>query len=145
MTTIENSSANVQPPMTDEQIDFETKRKKAQEMMKRLKVKIQKNTPWMAKPELGEYKKLFFDIEKVKEETAPDAYRKPTKENPNPTRDVVAFTVRTEEGDEKPFQLTPNEAMEVYKILDRKGGSSWIEVGRESTTKGGTKLTFLAL
>lgn len=140
MTTFEN--INIQPPNKD--IGYEAKRRKAEEAVKRLKAKIQRNIPYITKPELGEFKKLWFDVDKAKDDVAPDEYHK-TKENPNPTRDVVVWTVKTEDGQEKTFQLTPNESVELYTILGRKGGSSWIEVGRERTIRGGTKLTFLAL
>src|SRR5829696_196445 len=88
----------------NENIDYEAKRRQAEEAIKKLKAKIQKNISYITKPELGEFKKLFFDLNNYEEGEAPDEFHK-TKDNPNPTRDVIVWTVQTEDRQQKTFQL----------------------------------------
>ena len=131
--------------LDNEQSSFDAARQMAEEALRKLKAQQEQDLPWITKPLLGEHKTLWFDAGKFKEDTAPNKFAK-TEENPNPTRNVYIFTVKTKSGQEKPFTLEPSQAMEVFQILSRKdGGCSWIEVSREPTKKGGSKLSFLAL
>lgn len=140
MTTLENSS---EQPSLSNKIDA---RRKAEEALRKLKAQQEEDLPWITKPQFGERKILWFDGSKYDEDTKPDRFQEKTEDNPNPQRDVVIFTVKTQKNQEKTFELTPAQAMEVFNILSRKeNGCSWIEVSREATKKGGTKLSFLAL
>ncbi len=140
MTTLENSN-NEKPSSPS----FDA-RQKAEEALKKLKQQQEDDLPWVTKPVFGERKILWFDANKFEEDMQDDKYASKTEDNPNPQRKVFVFTVKTKKDQEKIFTLEPGQAMEVFQILSRKeGGCSWIEVSREATKKGGTKLTFLAL
>jgi hypothetical protein len=138
MTTLE-SSEKPSSPLTDA-------KHKAEEVLRKLKQQQEDDLPWVTKPVYGERKILWFDANKFEEDMQDDKYAPKTEDNPNPQRKVFIFTVKTKKDQEKTFTLEPGQAIEVFQILSRKeGGCSWIEVSREATKKGGTKLSFLAL
>jgi hypothetical protein len=138
--------------MTTEEIEKETKnpneeaRKKAEAVLKKLKTQQDENKPWVTKPLLGERKVLWFDLNDYEEEPRPNKFAPATEDNPNPIRQVFTFNTKSKSGIEKPLDLEEGQAMEVFNILSRKeNGAGWIEVSREATKRGGTKLTFMAV
>jgi hypothetical protein len=123
----------------------ENARQKAAEMAKRIKQQQDDKKLYVVKPLLGEHKVIWFDADDYEEDNPPDNFAPKTAENPNPTRHVWIFNVKTKTSPDetKTMTLEDGQAMEVFELLSKRDeAAAWIEVSREPTKRGGSKLKF---